>query len=130
MRTEATAIIGNVQAQCSGLGKVQSHQAGVCVRMTLDIGQGFQDDAIRGDLDRGGQWRHRFGRFNHYAQPIGLSRVPRVFAQCRDEAKFIQHRWAQRIDDTANFGKRRLDLPFEGIQQQNGGVKPTVVAKL
>ena len=23
----------------------------MCVRMTLDIGQGFQDDAIRGDLD-------------------------------------------------------------------------------
>ena len=40
-----------------------------------------------------------------------------MVTNCRDQAKFIEHRWAQGIDQAADIGNGRANLPFERLQQ-------------
>lgn len=61
------------------------------MRVTLDIGQRLQDDAIRCNLHGGGQWWHLFGRFNRNMQTVGRLRVCGMFTDGRDQAQFIEN---------------------------------------
>jgi len=85
--------------------------------MAHNVGQGFLNDAKGCDLNGGRERRQMFWRGKGYTHVATLLSRDGMFTNSRDQAKFIEHRWTQGIDQAADIGNGRANLPFERLQQ-------------
>jgi hypothetical protein len=85
--------------------------------MAHNVGQGFLNDAKGCDLNGGRERRQMFWRGKGYTHIATLLSRDGMFTNSRDQAKFIEHRWTQGIDQAADIGNGRANLPFERLQQ-------------
>ncbi len=85
--------------------------------MAYNVGQGLLNDAKGCNLYCGREWRQIFWRGKGYAHTPALLGGDGMVTNSRDEAKFIEHRWTQGIDQAADIGNGRANLPFECLQQ-------------
>ncbi len=85
--------------------------------MAHNVGQGFLNDAKGCDLNGGRERRQMFWRGQGYTHIATLLSRDSMFTNSRDQAKFIEHRWTQGIDQAADIGNGRANLPFERLQQ-------------
>ena len=73
-----------------------------------DVGECFLNDAVGGNLDRGGQRRELIRRVDRDVEPgCSLRRVVfRGITNRTDQAQFVESRRAQIVDEAPNLGER------------------------